>query len=75
MLAQWKENLCDIRCKLGSNSGGLSVVTSDYKFSDFTEAIQGYAPEYYTGDLQVQYTGQIFRCKSCGATVTGNFTW
>ena len=35
-------------------------VTSDYKSSDFTEAIQDCTPEYYTGDLRVQYTGQIF---------------
>jgi len=55
--------------------GGLSVVTSDYKSSDFTEAMQDCTLEYYTGDLQVQYTGQIFPGESCGATVTRNFTW
>jgi len=42
-------------------------VTSDYKSSDFTEAMQDCTPEYYTG--------QIFAGESCGATVTGNFTW
>ena len=58
----------------GSNSGGLSVVTSDYKSSDFTVATQDCTPEYYTGDLRVQYTEQTFLCESCGATITGNFT-
>jgi len=58
-----------------SNSGGFSVVTKDYKSSDFTVATRDCTPEYYTGDLRVQYTGQIFLGESCGATVTGNFTW
>jgi len=69
MLFQWKENLCLIRCKPGSNSGGLSVVISDYKSPDFTVATQDCTPEYYTGDLRVQYTGQIFLGDSCGAPV------
>ena len=68
MLVQWKENLWFIRCKPGSNSSGLSVVTSDYKSSDFPEAMQDCTLEYYTGDLRVQYTGQIFPGESCGAT-------
>ena len=76
MLFQWKENLCLIRCKAGSNSGGLSVVRSDYKSSDFTVATQNCTREYYRiGDLRVQYTGQIFLGESCVAPVTGNFTW
>jgi len=75
MVFPWKENLCSIRCKPGSNSGGLSVVTSDYKSSDFTVAAQDCTPEYCTRDLRVQYTGQIFLGESCVAPVTGNFTW
>jgi len=75
MLVQWKESLWFIRCKPGSNSGGLSVVTSDYKSSDSNAAMQDCTPEDYTGDLRVQYTGQTFSTESCGAPVTGNFTW
>jgi len=67
----------------GSNSGGLSVVTSDYKSSDFTVATQDCTPEYYTGDLQVEYVPRLveyicrtnFPVRILGATVTGNFTW
>ena len=50
-----------------SSPGGPPVVTSDYKSLDFTEAMQDCTPVYYTG--------QIFMGESCGATVTGNFTW
>ena len=87
MLFQWKENLWLIRCKpwwvfsvlvprpiYFCVENRFSVVTKDYKSSDFTVATQGCTPEYYTGDLRVQYTGQIFLGESCGATVTGNFT-
>jgi len=67
MFVQWKENLWFIRCKPAS---ALSVVTSDYKSSDFTEAMQDCTPEYI-----IILTQDKFSRESCGATVTGNFTW